>query len=361
MIRASLVPLALIAVLAGCQPQATATDQPEASAREVVTQPLTRQPYYPVEHRFVGRIASSATSGVGFELAGVVEQIQVDTGQRVQRGEVMARLDDALLRSEETQLEANLRQVAAQRELVDATIARQQTLQDQGYQSQQQLDELNSQQLELDALRQQLEAGLNANRIRQQKSRLLAPFDGVVSQRQLAPGQVVSPGQPVLTLVPDQQGEARVGVPVRLLSRLSPEQQYQVRLYQQRYPAQLLGRSAEVDATTRTVELRFALPEGTPVVNGDLVYLELEEQVPQSAARVPLEALVSGLRGRWNLMVAAQSEQGYQVERRDITLLHADDHYAYVEGAFDEQEPVIITGLQALSSGQRIRPRSGKE
>ncbi|MBY5992916.1 efflux RND transporter periplasmic adaptor subunit [Ferrimonas balearica] len=326
----------------------------------VVTERLVLAPDYPITHRFVGRLYSSTTSQVGFELAGVVQSISVDTGQRVERGQVMAALDDALLASEADQLTANLEQIRAQRSLVDTTLARQRQLEAQGYQSQQQLDELQSQQNELAARQQQLQASLDANRIRRQKSQLVAPFDGVVSQRQLAPGQVVSPGQPVLTLVPDQQAEARIGVPVRLLSRLTAQGAFAISVQGHNHEATLVGRSAEVDPVTRTVELRFALPPLENLVNGDLAYLNVEERVPTAAVKVPVSALISGLRGRWNLMVAAPAESGFVLERRDVTILHSDDRIAYVSGAIDDQDRVVTTGLQSLVAGQRVYP-DGKE
>ncbi|MBY5922060.1 efflux RND transporter periplasmic adaptor subunit [Ferrimonas balearica] len=345
----------MVLLLAGCQPAETALTI-EKAPYPVVTQPLVTQDEYPITHRFVGRLYSSTTSQVGFELAGVVESIVVDTGKRVTQGQVLATLDDALLQSEAAQLSANLDQIEAQQSLVDATLKRQRTLESQGYQSQQQIDELLSQKNELAALAQQLSASLNANTIRRQKSRLIAPFDGVVSHRQLAPGQVVSPGQPVLTLVPEAQGEARIGVPVRLLSRLNAQDGYTVLVQGQPQPATLVGRSAEVNPVTRTVELRFALPPLDNLVNGDLVYLSVEERIPHTAARVPVSALTSGLRGRWNLMIATPSGDSYVLQRRDVTILHSDDQYAFVSGAIENDEQVVITGLQSLVAGQRVTP-----
>ncbi|MBY6106763.1 efflux RND transporter periplasmic adaptor subunit [Ferrimonas balearica] len=345
----------MLLVLTGCQPAETASS-PDKAPYPVVTEALHMQPDYPISHRFVGRLYSSTTSQVGFELAGVVDAISVDTGERVKQGQELARLDDALLRSEAEQLTANLAQIEAQQSLVDTTLQRQRTLESQGYQSQQQIDELLSQQNELAALAQQLQASLSANTIRRQKSKLTAPFDGIVSQRQLAPGQVVSPGQPVLTLVPDAQGEARIGVPVRLLSRLEGQPQFTIEVQGQPQQATLVGRSAEVNPVTRTVELRFALPPMDNLVNGDLVYLQVEERVAQPAAKVPVGALTSGLRGRWNLMVAAPSDGGYVLERRDVTILHSDDQYAFVSGAIADNEQVVVMGLQSLVSGQAVTP-----
>jgi RND family efflux transporter MFP subunit len=345
----------LFIILSGCQQQEQQHDI--KAPKSVVTELFTLDEYYPLTHQFVGRLFSSSTSPIGFELAGTVKSIDVDVGVEIHKGQILATLDDALLRSEAEQLSASLRQVAAQQDLVLKTLKRQRQLQNQGYQSQQQLDELDSQLLELSAQRQRLKAQLDSNRIRQQKSQLLAPFKGTVSQRQLAPGQVVSPGQPVLTLVPDEQAEARIGIPVALLNRLTPEQSYQIQVGGQRYPAQFLSQGAEVDLNTRTVELRFSLPIVDSMISGDLAYLRLEERVQKPAARVPFSALIGGLRGRWNLLVAANDGAGYVVERRDITILHTTPDFAWVTGAIDDGEPVITKGLHTLVPGQRIVPK----
>ncbi|GAA5188947.1 efflux RND transporter periplasmic adaptor subunit [Ferrimonas gelatinilytica] len=346
-----------LTTLTACLPKEQADTPPQATPVRVV--PVHFSDHYPVTHRFVGQIRNAATSELGFELPGMVEQIGVQVGDTVVAGQALARLDTALLNTEAKQLRAGLVQVEAERDLVLATQKRQQTLGDQGYQSQQQLDELRSQKQRLDARLLELQAALEANTLRREKSILRAPFAGRVAQRQLAPGQVVAAGQPVLTLVPTEGAEAKIGIPVDLLRRLPPGQPYQLSHRGQPLTATLLGRGAEVDATTRTVPLRFALPGDGDWLNGDLIYLSLEQRMTHRAMAVSPEVLLAGLRGQWNVLVAKQAPDGeHHLERRDVTLLHTEPRRVYLDGALKEGEWLVVAGLHTLVQGQRVKPQT---
>ncbi|WP_084631395.1 efflux RND transporter periplasmic adaptor subunit [Ferrimonas senticii] len=340
-------------LISGCQPTAAeATSNSAATA--VTTHAIEYQSHYQRLHRLVGAINNQQTSNVGFELAGKVANINAAAGDTVAAGQQLASLDTALLRSDRQRLLASIEQLQSQLELNQSTLERQLQLQQQGYQSQQQLDELNSAKRSLQAQLQQAQAALTSNQLQLDKSVLKAPFSGTVSQRQLAPGQVVSAGQTLFTLVPNQGAEAKIGVPVTLLNKVGNQFDYQLSHQQQPISAQLIGRSKAVDATTRTVDLRFALPQQQLWFDGDLIYLELTENIDAEVVQVPISALISGLRGRWNLMVATATDGQWHLQRRDIQIIHSNDRHALVQGAIEEGELLVTEGLQRLVAGQQV-------
>lgn len=343
----------LLLMVTGCSQQGKGA--PVKPPLEVHAQQLQLQRSYPLPHRFVGKVYHPHTSDIGFESPGTVATIEVEIGQEVVAGQVLATLDTRLLRSEAQQLNATLAQNRADLDLNSATLKRQLTLSEQGYQSEQQLDELRSRRAQLQARQQQLEANLESVNIRLHKSTLIAPYSGIVTKRELTRGQVTGNGRVAFTLVPDGAAEARVGLPVRLLERLQTRQRWQASVNGQTLPVTYLGRSAQVDPGTRTVTLRFALPELPDLLNGQLLYLEVEEQITANAARVPLTALTAGVRGLWNLYILEDLGDGsFQIARRDVRVLHADQEHAWVAGAFDDGDRLVSTGLQRLVAGQRV-------
>ncbi|TKB51604.1 efflux RND transporter periplasmic adaptor subunit [Ferrimonas sediminicola] len=343
----------LLLILTGCSQQDG--DAPVKPPLEVHAQQLQLQQSYPLTHRFVGRVYHPQTSDIGFESPGTVATIEVEIGQQVSAGQVLATLDTRLLRSEVQQLDAALAQNRADLNLTRTTLKRQLALSRQGYQSEQLLDELRSRQAQLQARQRQLEASLESVSIRLQKSILKAPYSGTVTRRQLTQDQVTGNGQVAFTLVPNGAAEARVGLPVRLLERLQTSQRWQASLDGRVVPVTLLGRSAQVDPATRTVALRFALPQERPLLNGQLLYLEVEERIAAETARVPLTALTAGVRGLWNLYILeALGDGSYQIARRDIRVLHADQTHAWISGAIDDGDRLVSTGLQRLVAGQRV-------
>ncbi|TKB54673.1 efflux RND transporter periplasmic adaptor subunit [Ferrimonas aestuarii] len=355
MTHSAIIPtLFLASLLMGCQPEVTS--KAESPVAQVQSVTLSMQDSYPITHKFVGRIFHPQTSDLGFEPSGTVEQINVELGQRVDTGQTLARLDIRLLQSESRQLQASLAQIQADLDLVNTTLKRQLSLSKQGYQSEQQLDELRSQKAQLTAQSQQLTANLDANAIRLQKSELKAPYSGVVIKRHINEGQVTGAGQPAFTLVPEGAVEARIGLPVRLLSKLDPNSSWRANVDGEPLSLNYLGQSAEVDASTRTVTLRFAVAPDKRLLNGQLIYLEVEEQIASRNAKVPLSALTAGLRGLWSLYVLERLDNGdFQVERRDVRVLHANDSEAWVSGAIVDDDSVVATGLQRLVAGQRVQ------
>ncbi|MFI3245917.1 MAG: efflux RND transporter periplasmic adaptor subunit [Ferrimonas sp.] len=350
-----------ILALSGCQPE-KAVLTPVSNNVSVQTQAAKWLPSYLRQHRLVGQIRHRHTANLGFELSGVIATVNARLGQQVQAGALLAQLDTSLLHTEAKQLQANLEQLKACLTLNQSTYDRQQQLQQNGFQAQQQIDELTTEKQSLQAQLQQVQAALEANQLRIQKSQLQAPFAGTVSQLNLATGQVVGAGQSGLTLVPNQGADAHIGVPVALFDvvhqpNLSRSAAAQLHYQQQQLPAIARGHSAAIDPHSRTVEFRFDLPD-KPVqgawLDGDLIYLELQQNVAEKHLKVPLTALINGQRGRWNLLVAVPHEQSWQLQRRDVQILHSDDQFAMLTGAIHAGEQLVIQGLAALVAGQQV-------
>ena len=122
------------------------------------------------------------------------------------------------------------------------------------------------------------------------------------------------------------------------------------------YPVTLLNPGARVDSGSRTVKLRFALPESAEVIDGQLAYLQFSDVHDMSGYWIPLSAMTDGLRGVWNVFVMSDKDSQHVVERRSIQVLHANAEYAYVTGALTSGERLISDGLHRLVPGQAVQP-----
>ncbi|MBS2025420.1 MAG: biotin/lipoyl-binding protein, partial [Deltaproteobacteria bacterium] len=129
---------------------------------------------------------------LSFKVPGVVQQIGVEEGQRVRRGQVLARLDD-------TELGAGLRQAQAAREKALRDLARAEQLQGAG--TLPIADLQNARTGAAVAEETERSAAFNAG-----LAALVAPDDGVVSWRRLEPGEIVAAGHPVLRVLGRAKG-----------------------------------------------------------------------------------------------------------------------------------------------------------
>jgi HlyD family secretion protein len=153
-----------------------------------------------------GALEAVTTVEVGSEISGLVEAVLVDVNDRVQRGQVLARLDTDRLRAEEMQAEANRTAAIASVEQARATLA-EQRLQTQRTERLAAQDYLSSQDLEtaraararaeaaLTSAEAQVavaEAALDVARTTLRKAAIRSPIDGLVLSRAVDPGQAVA-------------------------------------------------------------------------------------------------------------------------------------------------------------------------
>lgn len=353
---ALLATLSLLLCLSACQPQSS--EPIETKPAVVSSAALVLKPSYTKLQQFSGSVRAGNTTGIGFELAGKLQKILVDTGDRVERGQLLAQLDTSLLEAEQTELQAALDQNNADITLARATLKRSLELSAKQYLSEQQLDELKGKLASLEAGHARLEASLKANELKRQKSLLIAPFAGVIAAREHNLGEVIALGSPVFTLVQSDNLQALIGVPLNIAEQLQPGAILSLRVAEHYYQAQLQGISGQINPVTRTVQLRFSITptsETTPI-NGELAYLQYRREVPREGYWVPVSALTDGIRGLWNLYVLKQDADGFKLQRRDVEIIYTEGDNAFITGAISPGEPFVTTGLHKLVAGQRVAP-----
>jgi RND family efflux transporter MFP subunit len=312
---------------------------------------------YQVDRVYVGHVSAAQTANVGFEHAGKVSEIKAEEGRFVAKGAVLARLDSQLLQVEKLELQAQLQEISADQALVEANLNRNVNLKKGGFTSEQTLDELKARSQALSARYARINAALKANQINQDKSVLVAPFDGVVEQKHIAEGEVVAPGTPAFVLIQQSSPEVKIGVPVRILKQVKNETVHALKIGDEWVNAQWASGGAQIDPVSRTVQLRFLLPESEPFYNGQLAYLSIKETVKKRGTWIPLEALTDGVRGLWNVYVLTPNPDSklYTLMRRDVRVLHATETDAFVTGALAAGDRLLVSGLQRLVPGQQVR------
>ncbi|RCU51707.1 efflux RND transporter periplasmic adaptor subunit [Corallincola holothuriorum] len=342
-----------VPTLNGCLP--SVADETATSYRhKVQAYPIKLAPHYQVPRQFVGLVSNNQEARVGFELAGKIASIEVNEGDRVKAGDLLAQLDTQLLKINRQELQAQLNEIDAEMLLIDSNLKRVEALVPKGYASTQSLEELHTQRNALAARRTRLQASLSANQSRLDKAQLLAPFDAIVNKRMISEGEVVAAGLATFELLQQGTLEVKVGVPVRLLELLA-QKQPTLRVGEQTFTATLLTQGGQVDPVSRTVQLRYALPADASVVNGQLAYLQLKETIEKQGCWIPLTALTDGIRGMWNVyLLVTDDHQVYRLEKRDVAVLYANETHAFVSGAVTDQDLIVAAGLHRLAPGQNV-------
>lgn len=343
--------LSILAIaMVGCRGAPEVASPRVISVSSIVPQ---RSEEFQVERRVVGRVVAAQRVDIGFEQGGKIDKILVDQGDSVLAGQQLALLDKRLLEVAGKELQAQLREAKARLALVVSSLKRQQSLKNQGFSAEQQLDELAAEKQALAAGIERLNASLDANRLQLEKAILVAPYDGVISQRFEDEGAVVPAGGPVVQLLEASRLEVAFGVPVDMASGMEIGGQYPVTVGNDTFQASLLTVASDLNAITRTVKLRFSLP-ATDLRDGELALLMLSRKVDEPGYWLPVTALADGVRGLWNSYVLEPvGGNQYRVEAMNVGVLHVEQERVYVSADFDHKQ-VIATGLHRVVPGQIV-------
>ncbi|WP_117234541.1 efflux RND transporter periplasmic adaptor subunit [Vibrio maerlii] len=350
-LRTLLISAACVVALSGCQqeePKGSVTKVHKPSV-EVFIPTLTD--HYTAQREYVGFIRAEEQAQLGFELNGKVNKIWVDIGDSVNQGDPLIQLDTRLLVTEENQLKARQAEVKAQLKLIETNLKRQRSLKSKGFSAEAEIDSLTSQKSAYLANLQQLSATLEANTLQQSKSTLRAPFSGTISKRFVSMGDIVTVAMPSLTLLADSAPQAHIGVPAKFAQEIINQGHWQVRVGESMIPAKLIKSGAQISSQSRTIELRFQLPEDTHWVEGQLGYLQHQSVKNQDGFWVPVSSLTDGIRGTWNIFTVDNNDQ---IRRHHVELIFADNNAAFIWTNIDNNEPVVTAGLHRVVPGQHV-------
>ncbi len=340
--------------------QLSGCSAPTEADRQVIYQPVSaytvsQQDEFTLNRSFTGVVEAAQSAQIAFEFGGKVQVVLVNEGDRVEEGELLARLDTALLDIERRQLQAQLKEAQANLRLTEANLSRQTSLETDGYASRQRRDELEASRDAINANINHLEAALDGNMVRQEKAHLLAPFAGVISERFLEQGSAASPSVPAFRVLETGRLEAHIGVPRQLAHNVTPGDVVSLTIAGRDTHGEVLAVGAELKARSHAVMIRTTVPEGESLA-GSVVELHLEDRIKDTGFIVPESALTASMRGLWRVYVLVpQDNDLYRVEARDLQLRYSGEARAYVTGGLREGESIVADGVHKIVPGQLVR------
>jgi HlyD family secretion protein len=326
-----------------------------------------------VSNSQAGTVKSRQRSRVGVEAAGRVMDIPRREGSRVRRGEIMLRLDPStataqldLARRERDAARAAVAAARAGATLAERDFRRTSELFERALASGGEMDQARSRHdsaaAELEAAqarREQADASVRLAEDALARTRVLAPFDGVVTQRFVEIGESVIPGQPVLEVLdPDSLyvsapidemdiGRLRLGLPARVTLDPFPGWVWRGTVIR---VAPFVN---DVQQQNRTLEIEVALPQarGMPLPTpGTSADVEVVLQARDSVLRVPTSAVLEGHR----VLVA---QRGRVASREVVTGLRNWDWTEIRSGL--ERGELVITSIdrEGVKPGAAVQPR----
>lgn len=291
-----------------------------------------------------GTVASRQQAALSAEVSGRVEWV-AEFGSRVKAGDELLRLDGATLRLSLEQARAEQAREASNLRYARAEFQRLERLHQQKSASQSQYDKAryDVEQAEL-AEQLQIEEQLR-------RSRIFAPFDGVVNEHFVQPGEHVDEGEQALELVNPDEPDIRLRAPIAWAQQLAAQTRLRVEGEQLSSHAVYYQRAASADPKSRLIELRLR-PEPGRFIIGSPVRVALPMGERQTML-LPRDALVLGTEGSVVYQVE-QSGADLKVNRVPVTVLFGDNRQVAVSGALKQGDRVVVRGAGSLQDGDKV-------
>lgn len=328
---------------------------PSTDLIAVQTAVLNLSDHYTVNRAYTGQIEAPQSADLSFEQGGTLEFVGADEGDAVTAGQVIARLDNRLLTADRDRLLASKYAIAAQRDLLALNNERAAQLNERGFASNQSVDQTRFGIVELNARLAEIDASIAALDVRLEKLEIKAPFDGAVNIRHFDPGTTIGGGQPVLSIVADDNPVFRVGVDPQLAGDLTLGTGVNVTIADQSYRANIIAVLPQIDPTTRTRIIRAKLDGATALSFGLTGELTIAQRVETPGAWVPLTAFEDGVRGLWTIKTLSDIDDTARVGVEAVEVIYADAERAYVRGTFEDGAAFIPTGVHRVVAGQNVR------
>ncbi|MCC2604235.1 efflux RND transporter periplasmic adaptor subunit [Planctobacterium marinum] len=310
---------------------------------DVITEMVSEQIWVP------GTVMSRSDSNIASEVGGRIEWM-ADVGELVQKGQVLARLDDELL---QLQLEQNIADIAKWESRVALLERKQERVGKMAQLNNSSRDELDEIISELEVARQEIQQSRINKRqteYRLAQTNVKAPFDAMVVERIQTPGEYTSVGADMLRVVDTQNIEASIRAPLSASPFITRGQEVLVK-----------NRISEKSETIRTIvpvgnsgsrmmEIRVALKPGDFPI-GSAVRVALPHSDAHEAITVKRDALVLRQAGTFVFIIDDENKAHQVPVRTGVGM----GERVEVFGDIRNDDNVVVRGAERLRAGQTVR------
>ncbi|MGX1307482.1 RND family efflux transporter MFP subunit [Amorphus suaedae] len=345
-----LVALAALTGLAGCS---ESDAEREPAVRPVLSVVASLQP--DAVESFTGRVEPRFSHELGFRVLGRVVARNVQVGQQVRAGDVLASLDSRALELAVRQLEAELDKARAQQENAAATKARKVALFKVNAASQAEVDTAEEALAAANASVLQGEARLDKANEKLSYTQLRSQTDGIVTDVNLEVGQIVTQGLTVVTVAQAEVREAVMDVPDEIAPTISVGDVFTVKL-QADVDLSASGRVREIapqaDEATRTRRIRITLNDPAPAFRIGTTVLATPAGTDVAHVDLPRSALLTEGDGTFVWVVDPES---LTVSRRPVQVANASTGGpVQIARGVDVGDRVVTAGVHSLAEGQKV-------
>lgn len=344
-----------------------ASNELELLSSDVIDAKAERfQPSVPV----TGTLQANSRTEVQSTVSAQVVAIFADVGKSVKSGERLIALDNRNSKDQLAQAQANVAAAAAQAKVANSLVQKNKVLLEQGFVSQ-----IEYERSVADATAQQealkaRQAQLNSAKRLSGDTVITAPSSGVISNRTVEVGQVVSPNQPLMTIVDPAKLEFAANIPAEAQGQISVGQHvpFTVANLPTQFTGQVARISPQVDPATRQLTVYIAVTSEQAAqalragmyATGQVEYgqIQIGVLVPMSAVTLtasvtPASAATLNQHQDTGTVWVVGKDQ--LLRRQAVRIIRRDDaHSQYLVDGIEQGTVVVLTNLSEKDIGKKV-------
>jgi membrane fusion protein (multidrug efflux system) len=344
------LPLVGVALGVACAKEAPTVSEPPPPP--VNTMSIEPEPVVP-ESTSTAEILADRESDMRAETSGRVVAVHADPGQRVERGDVLLRLDVGRTASSVRAARAAVAQSQARVEQAERELERTKKLVATGGLPEQRLDDARDALAIATAARDAARAEAKLARRGLTEAVVRAPFGGTVVERTIEVGEWAAPGSPLLTLADTSRLKARVLLDPREALDVAPGSLAEVSVFarpDETFTARVVRVGDVIDPATRRLPVEVEIDDPEDRLRPGLVArFTVQTGEPRLVFRVPLEAVFERF-GRQHVYVVEDEI----AHRRAVSLGQIRDGFAEVTEGLKRGDEVVIKGVTRVVDGSKV-------
>ncbi|MBT1449949.1 efflux RND transporter periplasmic adaptor subunit [Glaciecola sp. XM2] len=316
-----------------------------------------------------GVLQSADQSTISFEIPGVIESVDVNLGDKITRGQLLASIDDKVFKLAVEQRKGQLSEANARLTEARIDFERKSQLFERNAISKAEVDVAKAR---FDSLQDQVNIARTQVEIAQEDladTRLIAPFSGSVAQRHVEPSQQVTPSTGVLTIHGSNSLEAALFVPESLINDIQPGQKVKVEVVVDQKRQVFVGsvfekgnqaQRANAFPVTVTLDAGEMTQRLQPGMSAEVTFSSTNNNLPANAMQAPLSVIGADANDTHYVMALEPSpdSQTFVIKKVGVELLDMNAQYAIFIPS-QKLGDIVRTGQDFLRDGQVVFASSG--
>ncbi len=306
--------------------------------------------------QLTGTVEATEDATLSAEASGTIRSL-LPLGAAVSRGGAVAQIDASLAQAQLRQAEASRASAQAQLDLAEDQFRRQEPLYRDSIISALEFESVRTQVASARAQIAQADAGVAQAREQLARTRVIAPFSGVVERHLAERGEQVAPGTPVVRIVATGVVKVTAGVPERYAGDIRVGSPAVITPQAYGLPplrGQLSFVGQTIDAQNRTFPVEMMVDNRARELKPQMVVrMEITRRTLDDVLAVPLAAIVRDEAGPTVYIVRTDDGAARAQARRVILGAQSGDRVVVVEG-LDAGDLVITQGQTTVATGDPV-------